>query len=76
VIAVRTGGKVPQADGADFVERVRVLPNIKEAAAAYIAGGKRKLDAGINVTVRRNIAGGVSGAARDVVQDVGVSICG
>jgi hypothetical protein len=72
---VRTSGKIGQTDGANFIERVRVPPNIEEVVAAHVAAGEWKLDAGINVPIRRDIARGMSRAAGYLFQEIRVSVC-
>jgi len=70
VSASRTGGKIPGANRADFVQLGRMAPDVEEFLPPHIAAGKRKLHTGKHVAVGRNVAGGVTGAARDTVHDV------
>src|ERR1700680_4944608 len=46
------------------------MPNVQKLLLPEVAAGKRKLDAGEDVAVRRNVAGGVTGAARETLHDV------
>jgi hypothetical protein len=55
---------------------MRVTPDIEESLATNVATGQGKLYARIDVTVGRNIAGGVAGAARKGIQHVVVDFCG
>src|SRR5215469_7199802 len=47
-----------------------MTPDIDKFRAPHVATGQRKLDAGINVSVRRHVTGGMAGAAGEAVQFV------
>jgi hypothetical protein len=64
------GWHVTQLDRTDFIELGGIAPDIHELHSPHIAAGERKLHAGVNVSVRRNIAGRVSGAARQLIHIV------
>ena len=69
------GGEMFAADGADFVELRRIFPDVGEMLFADVAAGERELDAGVDVTPRRDIGGGVAGATGVAFERVFVN-CG
>src|SRR5712692_2254221 len=58
------------ADGADLIQCGRVPPDIHELLPAYVATGERKLHAGEDVSVRRDVSRGVTSAAGVSLHDV------
>ncbi len=66
--ASRAGRQVSHANRADFFEGSRVPPDVLEPLPAQIATRQGKLNAGINVSVGRDVAGSVSRAAGITIQ--------
>jgi hypothetical protein len=46
------------------------MPNFSELLPPQISAGQRKLHAGKDVAVRRDVAGCMTGAARETVHDI------
>ena len=62
--ALGARGHVPQRDGTDFLELRRIAPDVDKPGAPHVAAGQRKLDAGIDISVRGDVASRVARAAR------------
>jgi hypothetical protein len=58
-------------NGADFVHLRRKIPDVEKFLLPDISRGKRELDAGKNVSIGRNVAEGMSGAAGVAFEIVG-----
>ena len=61
---------VAQRDGPNFLELRRIAPDVHKLRLPHVAAGQRKLHAGINVSVGRDIASRVAGAAGQHVQGI------
>jgi hypothetical protein len=62
--ALRAAWQVPQSDGTDLLQLLGVAPYLKKRSTPHVATGERKLDAGIDIAIRRNVTRGVASAAR------------
>ena len=70
---MRTSGTHEQVAGggrAYFLQLRRVLPDVQKPLLPHIAAGQRKLHARIDVSIRRDVAGRMPGAARQAIQNV------
>jgi len=47
-----------------------MVPDIEEFLPTHVAAGQRELYTGKHIAVRRNVAGGVTGATRETLHDV------
>lgn len=62
--AGRTHRQILGSNGADFIQFGRVVPDVEKLLPPDVAAGERKLDAGEDVPVGRDIGQGVACAAR------------
>lgn len=60
----RAHRQIGRGDGTNIVKLFGVEPDVHELLAAHITAGQRELHAGVQVSVRRDIACRVTGAAR------------
>src|SRR6266849_4358266 len=58
------------ADGADLIQRGRVAPDIHKLLPPHIAAGQRKLHAGEDVSIGRDVSRSVTGATGVTFHDV------
>src|SRR5277367_39383 len=68
--ASRADRQVARAYRSDFLELRGIFPDLDKFLLAHVAAGQRKLHAWIDVAVRRDVAGAMSRAARNVVHVV------
>src|SRR5580693_1825351 len=47
-----------------------MVPDVEEFLPPHVTAGKRKLHTGKHIAVRRNVAGGVTGAAGETIHNV------
>lgn len=66
----RAHRQVTPANGAHLVHLPRVPPDLEKRLSADVAGGQRELHARVDISVRRNVAEGMAGAARQPIQSV------
>src|SRR5438093_5966794 len=61
--------QVPHTDRAHLDKGLRVTPDLEKLLAPHVSAGKRELDAGIDIPIGRDVAGGVAGTTGEPVQD-------
>src|SRR5277367_6523475 len=70
VIASRAHWQIARSDRTYLVELVGMAPDVDELLSAHIAAGQRKLDAGKQVSIWRDVTRGVARAAWELLQNV------
>src|SRR4030081_629601 len=70
VSALRAGWHIAQCDRPNLIQLWGIAPDIRELGAPHVATGEWKLHAGINVSVRRNVASRMPGAAWQLIHVV------
>ena len=70
VIASRAHWQIARSDRTYLVELVGMAPDVDELLSAHVTAWQRKLDAGKQVAIRRDVACRVPSAAWELLQDI------